>query len=284
MPRDPDTQLSYCAQQLRRYDHDRYLMCLFAPPAAREDMFALYAFNHEIAKIAEVVTEPMAGRIRIQWWREALDGLFDGTPRKHQVAEPLSRAIRTHGLTRAPFERLLDAREADLEDEPPQTLDALEAYAGDTSSTLTQLTLEVLEVDDEASRTAAHHAGVAWALTGLARAVPFHASQRRLLLPGELVQDAGLDPHDLFEMRAPKETATAVRGVAERARAHLGEAEGLRGRVPKQAVPALLPATLARRYLAVLARHGYDPFQNRVQMPLPGRPLRLLWAAATGRY
>ncbi|RDD61431.1 phytoene/squalene synthase family protein [Ferruginivarius sediminum] len=284
MAHDNDTELSYCAQQLRRYDHDRFLMCLFAPPPVREEMFALYAFNHEVAKVAEVVTEPMAGRIRIQWWREALDGLFGGQPRKHQVAEPLSQAIRAHGLPRKPFERLLDARENDLEDTPPKTLADLEGYAGDTSSTLVELALGILDVRDERSRSAAHHVGIAWALTGLARAVPFHASQRRLLLPGDLTYDAGLDPHDLFELRQPKEVATVVRQVAERAGEHLDQATNMRRDVPRHATPALLPAVLARRYLRVLEKHGHDPFQPRVQLPLPGRPLRLLWAATTGRY
>ena len=93
-------QLSFCAEQLRSHDHDRFLTCLFAPSGAREDLFALYAFNLEIAKVAEVVSEPMAGQIRIQWWREALDGLYAGAPRKHQVAVPLSEAVRRHELTR----------------------------------------------------------------------------------------------------------------------------------------------------------------------------------------
>lgn len=284
MPQHPDTRLSYCGQQLRWYDHDRYLTCLFAPAEAREDFFALYAFNHEIAKVAEVVNEPIAGQIRIQWWREGLDGIFSGTPRKHQVAEAVSAAIQRRGLSRAPFERLLDARERDLDETPPRTLEALEAYAEETSASLIALALEILDARDEASQTAGRHVGIAWALVGLARAVPFHAAQRRLMLPGNIAWEAGLDLHDLFELRQPKEVQPVVQAVATRAREHLDAATALRPRADSRAVPALLPATLARQYLKVLERHGYDPFEPRVQMTLPGRPLRLLWAATTGRY
>lgn len=283
MARDDDG-LSYCAQQVRRFDRDRFLTALFAPAAVREDLFALFAFNHEVAKIAEVVREPMAGRIRLQWWRESLDGLYAGAPRRHQVAEPLSAAIRRHDLTRADFERLLDARERDLEDAPPPSTADLERYAEATSATLVSLALEVLGARDDSSRAAGRHVGIAWALTGLVRAVPFHARQRRLLLPGDLVQDAGLDPHDLFELRRPPAAAAVVRQVAQRAREHLAEARALRGRVPRAALPALLPGALARRYLGVLDRHGHDPFAARVQMTPPDRPLRLLWASTTGRF
>ncbi len=284
MTEHDDPRLSYCGNLMRRHDHDRYLTCLFAPADRREDLFAIYAFNHEVAKVAEIVSEPMAGRIRLQWWREGLDGLYAGTPRQHQVARPLSAAIRRHGLSREPFDRLLDARERDLDEYPPKSLEDLEAYCADTSATLVTLALEALGARDRASQAAARHVGIAWALTGLLRAVPFHARQRRLMLPGDVVGEAALDPHDLFELRQPKEVRPVAARVAARARDHLEQAERLRGQVPRAAVPGLLPATLARRYLKVLAKHDHDPFAERVQLALPGRPLWLLWAAARGRY
>jgi NADH dehydrogenase [ubiquinone] 1 alpha subcomplex assembly factor 6 len=66
-------ELSYCAQQLRRLDPDRYLTALFAPDRRREGLFALYAFNLEVARAREAVREPMMGLIRLQWWRDALE-------------------------------------------------------------------------------------------------------------------------------------------------------------------------------------------------------------------
>ncbi|MBK1697755.1 phytoene/squalene synthase family protein [Rhodovibrio salinarum] len=279
---DASDQLSYCAEQIRANDHDRFLTCLFAPAGAREDLFALYAFNLEIAKVAEVVSEPMAGQIRIQWWREALDGLYSGAPRKHQVAEPLSAAIRRHDLSRDLFERLLDARERDLDTDPPATLEDLEGYATETSATLVELACEVLGVRDEASRTAARHVGIAHALVGLARAVPFHATQRRMMLPGNLAWEYELDPHDLFELRQPAAVRPVVREMATRAGEHLGKAKA--ARPPRKAVPALLPATLTRRYLSLLDAHDHDVFAPKVQTPPPGRPWRLLWANVRGRF
>ena len=100
----------------RAADYDRYLSALFAPVGRREALFALIAFNHEVARIPEAVSEPMLGRIRLQWWREVVEAVYAGAPaRRHEVAVPLADAIRACSLERAPFDRLLDARESDLE-------------------------------------------------------------------------------------------------------------------------------------------------------------------------
>jgi phytoene synthase len=269
---------------VRRYDHDRYLTCLFAADDRREDLFAVYAFNLEIAKVAEVVSEPMAGRVRLQWWRETLDGVFDGAPRRHQVAEPLSATVRRGGLTRGRFETLIDARERDLEDAPPPSLEALESYAAASAAELVQLALEVLGACDEVSAAAGHHVGLAFALAGIARAVPFHAGQGRLMLPADLVREAGIDLHALLAGREAHGTAPVVEQVAARARAHLAEARRLRPEVSRAALPALLPAVLAERYLGLLEKAGYDPFAQTVQARQPGRVWRVLLAALSRRY
>lgn len=279
-----DARTAYCADLLRRYDRDRFLACLFAPPAQRPALFAVHAFNHEIAKVAEVVTEPMAGQIRIQWWREAMDGIYAGTPRKHQIAEALADAVQGYDLSRGHFDRLLDMRERDLDEDAPADLADLEAYAEATTATVTRLALEVLGARDPASQTAGHHVGIAWALTGLIRAIPFHAAQKRLMMPGDLVGEARVDPHDLFELRRPAEIRPVVAQVAARAQEHLDRARAVRSGVPKAALPALLPGTLAAGYLRTLAKLDHDPFAARVQGPLPGRGVRLLWGGATGRY
>src|SRR5438552_16844209 len=76
---------------VRRHDHDRYLSALFAPEPARAGLFALYAFNVEVAKTREVVREPILGSIRLQWWRDALAEIYGGGPvRRHEVVEPLA--------------------------------------------------------------------------------------------------------------------------------------------------------------------------------------------------
>lgn len=283
----PQEAGAYCAEMLRRQDHERYLTCLFAPASRREALFALYAFNLEVSKTAEVVSEPMLGQIRLQWWRDAIADIYDRRPPAHGVAEPLAAAVSRHGLSRAHFERLIDAREADLTPDGPASLAALEDYARDTSSRLLWLALEVLGIagsDADPVRMAADSVGIAWALTGLLRAVPFHARQGRLMLPGDTARECGLESRVLFELRPSPELKDMARRIAERAGEHLTNARALRRAVPKAALPALGLATLAEGHLSTLRRAGYDPFDPRVQRPPAGSAWRLAWTSLLGQY
>jgi len=277
-------ELSYCAREVHRLDNDRFLAALFAPPDRREDLFALYAFNIEVAKTREVVTEPMLGQIRLQWWRDSIARLHEGEAPRHEVIQPLAAAVIRHGLDRSLMERLIDAREADLEDRPPASLDCLVNYAEVTSAPLVQLALAVLGVRNEAAMAAGRHVGIAWALVGLLRAVPHHARAHRLYLPADLLDAQGVTETALFEMRPEPGLSTVVRAVADLADEHLGKARALRSQVPRAALPALLPAALADLSLRTLKAAGYDPFAPRVQMPHPLRQILLAWRALTGRW
>lgn len=268
---------------LRQHDRDRYQTCLFAPAPSRDHLFALYAFNYEVAKTAEVVSEPMLGQIRLQWWRESLEGIYAGTPRAHDVVEPLARAVAATDLPQEGLEALITAREFDLEGEPPQTLNALESYAAGTSSQLLRLALKVLGVDSAAAETAAHHLGIAWAYLGLLRAVPFHARQKRLYLPVDLCHAAGVDYGGLFELHGSEALSAVARDIAAAAAEHLRLARAAGG-VPRAARAPLLLATLTDGQLRRLEAAGYDPFHPDLQAEAPGQIWRLAWAHWRGRY
>ena len=250
---------------LRRHDRDRYLLALFVPAARRLAVQNLYAFNYEIARIRETVSEPMLGQIRLEWWREGIDAAFGGgAVRRHQVLTPLADTIRRSGLSREHFERLIAARERDLAPEPPATIAALEAYAEETSAPLQLLVLEALGAADAEANRAARDAAIAYALSGLLRATPFQARSPRYAVAPPLVQEA--------------------KGVAARAAAHLEAARALRGQVTRGALPALLPAVLAAADLARLRRAAFDPFAPTLARPDPWRAWRLAVASALGRY
>ena len=151
---------SYCAGQVRAHDRDRYLTATLAPADRHEALFALYAFNLEVARTREMVSEPMVGQIRLQWWREAIDGIYADNPRAHEVVRPLAAAVERYDLSRKHVERLIEAREFDLGEAPPASLDELTSYAEATSSSVMQLALEILGAKGEAARSAAHHAGI----------------------------------------------------------------------------------------------------------------------------
>lgn len=270
---------------LRRHDRDRYLCALLTPGDRRAAVIALYAFNYEIAKTREVVSEPLLGRIRLQWWREALDEAYGGAAvREHEVMTPLAAAIRQHQLSREHFDAMMDAREFDLEDAPPASLAALEDYCAATSGRLQRLVLDVLEARGEDAAEAAREVGIAYALAGLVRAIPFHARARRSFIPAEVAAEVGLGSAALFEFKPSPALAAAVSRLVERARRHLASARSRRPRVPGSALPALLPARAASGYLRdieAVQGNAYDP---RLAASGSRTVLRLAWGAVTRRY
>ncbi len=275
---------SYCAAEVRRLDRERYLAALFAPSGRREALFALYAFNLEVAKTAEVVSEPMLGQIRLQWWREALDGIYAGAVREHPVVAALAEAVEAHDLDRARFETIVDGRAADLDPAPPPDLDALEGYAAATAVPLVELACQILGAGEGEAMAAARAAGLGLGLAGVLRAVPFHARQRRLYVPLALLDDAGIAAATLFDRAPPAAFAEAVAPIAGRARAHIAAARRARRGVPRTARAALLPLAVAEAYLDRLARNGHDVFDTGLEFSPLAAQLRIARAALGGRY
>ena len=278
--------LTYCAEQVRRHDPDRFLTALYAPSERRDAIMTLLAFNLEIAKTRESVSEPMLGEIRLQWWREAVVGIYSGGPvRRHEVAEPLAEVVREHALSRRHIDRLIDVRAADLYDETPATVDALIDYADGTSSTLSLLSLEILgEPENEAAAAAARDVGIAWAIVGLIRAMPHHLRHGRIFLPADLQRQFGVETLDLRELRQSDAVDRAVGALADVARGKLAGARALRRDVPARARPALLHGILADGYLSRMRRAGYNIYDPRLKLR-PGLLSALLaYRGFLGRY
>ena len=274
--------LSDAAILVRDFDRERFVTALFAPPERREALMLLYAFNVEVARVRESVREAMAGMIRLQWWRDTLQAAAEGKPVDHHpIAGPLGVLIREYGLPLECFERLLEARERDLDAKAPADLAAAETYADDSSGTLTALALRLLGEEGEASLDCGRHVGIAWALTGHIRALGFHLSMGRLTLPESVLREAGTSGEAVLAGQASRQSlCLAAKVMARHAETHLTEARKVTP--SRKALPALLPAVLASGHLKVLKGAGWDPFDIRVSRPRP-QPLRLAWANIQGK-
>jgi NADH dehydrogenase [ubiquinone] 1 alpha subcomplex assembly factor 6 len=276
-------KLTYCANEVRTNDRDRYLPVLFAPPEHRDALFALYAFNIEVAKTRETVSEPMLGQVRLQWWREAIDDAFGGKIRSHEVMQALGPVIARKDLSRTHFDRLIDAREHDLDDQPLPTIAALEDYAEETSAALNLLALEVLGASGKNENLAVRHVGVAWALIGLLRALPFHTSAKRVYLPSDLMARHGFDRERLVATPPPPKLSEAVAEIADVTRERLAASRALISHVDSAALPVLLSAVIVKAYLRRLARAHHDPYALNARRPAL-LPLVLAGNACFKRY
>ena len=270
---------AHCEGLVRAADRDRFLATLFAPAEHRPALLALYAFNLEIARVREIVREPLAGEIRLQWWNDMLEGERRGEVAAHPVAAALLASMARYRLPPEPFKALIAARRFDLYDEPMATLADLEAYADGASASLIALAAQILAAGSEPDIGAlSHHAGLAHALAGLLAAFPIHAARGQLFVPLELLARHGVGRLDVKGAPATQQLRAALAELRLRARHHLGAARQLLATAAPAVVPALLPVALAPPTLARMERRGYDPF-----VPVAIAPWRrqlIIWRAA----
>ena len=265
--------------EARRLDPDRSLALAFAEPGDRPLLSSLVLFNAELARIPELVNEPMAGMIRYQWWHDAVSDAADATAGdrsalgQHPVLPALAAGLADGQLDRGMLVALIEAREAELDRLQPADLGTLEAYTKATSGRLHQVLARACD-GDEQTLALAEQAGIGFALVGLVRALRFHAAQGRLLLPADLVGDAAVTPEAILAAGNAEALARAAGAVLERAQEHL-EAVRRAGRLPRRVLPALLPAVLARRHARRLAAVGPlgDTAESRDGWAVPA----LLW-------
>ncbi|GAU84394.1 phytoene/squalene synthase family protein [Bosea sp. BIWAKO-01] len=271
---------AHCAALVREADHDRYIASLYAPEAVRPGLFALYAFSHEIARVRAAVSEPLPGEVRLQWWRDLLEGDGKGEVHSHPVAAALLDTILHYRLPIAPLTGLIEARIFDLYDDPMPSLGDLEGYAGETASALFRLASIILaEGRDPGGAAACGHAGVAYALTGLLRAFPWHAAAGQVYVPAEILARNGVIRDDIVRGRGGPGVLYSLKELRAIARKHLAKLRDLRETIPATLVPAFLPVALVEPYLKKMEHNGYDPFRSIITLPAWQRQW-ILWRAA----
>lgn len=240
---------AYCTDLVRTADRDRYLAALFAPAQHRAALHALYAFNIEVARVREAARQPMPGEIRLQWWREVIDGGRAGEAQANPVAAAFLAAIERHGLPSAMLIALIEAHRFDLYDEPMATIADLEAYASKTSAAVIALAARILGAEAAA---AAEPCGIAYGITSLLRAFPLHAARHQLYVPTEILEHFHVRVGTVFSGQSSAELEAALAASRDIVRRHLGAAHAYLMTLPHEALPAFLPVALVRPLLGRL--------------------------------
>lgn len=264
---------AHLADLVRQGDPDRYISTLYAPEAARGALLALHAFALEVGSVRDRVREPLAGEIRLQWWRDVIDAGAEagqGSP----VAEALLTAVAVHDLPRQPLLDLLAARIFDLYDDPMPSRNDLEGYCGETSSTIFQLAALVL--DPQAARRVADlsgHAGCAQAIAALGRTLPRQLGRGQCFIPLDILAAVGTDPQALIERSNRDGAKRAVAAFAALGREHLEAFKQQARTMPASLRPAFLPLATAEAYLDRLAARPAVALDR----PVGISPLRRHW-------
>jgi len=248
-----------CAGLVERGDPDRFLATMAAPPAARPALFTLYAFNLEVARAPWVTKEPLLARMRLQFWRDVVEGAGKEPPGAHEVARPLAALIEDKALPGFLFLQMIDAREADIERAPFSDDAALWEYLEGTSGALMALAVRALGGRADA---VALEWGAAQGMANYLMAVPALEAAGRLPLP---------------DGRREAVEALAGAGLLRLERARMQ-----RGRVARAARPALLAAWRAGAILALAATEPQRVAQGRLGQSEFVRRGSLLWRSFIG--
>jgi phytoene synthase len=277
--------VEYCRDLVRRHDRDRYVASLFVPDDLRAPLWGLYAFNHELAKIRDVVREPSAGELRLAWWREVIGAMGSDRAVDHPVVQVLARACVPHQWPQPALLDLIEARRLDLYDDPVSSLSELERYLDATSSALLRLVTRLLDhANAEPAAATAGVAGVAYGMIGILRSLPVHRLRNKCFIPIDVLARHDLAPKHFLAGEGGLRMFEALGELRLTALQRLGEARRLRPAVSSAAFPAFLPLALVEPCAARLARAGADALRIPTDVHPLTRLLRLWLAARSGRF
>lgn len=253
-------QIDYCMELVRADDRARYEATLLAPGVIQPALWALYAFNQEVAKTRENVSESALGEIRLQWWRDVLDEIKQGHVREHPVVAAVAEYLADPTILTLLGE-IIDARALDLYDDGPADFKALKKYAYSVGGALSEAALRLSSKkigNTSTTVNTARSCGSAWAMLGLVRAIPFHWASNRNFIPGEegkqslAIQDA----EEMFRLAAPSisEMVTFVENEAASVRQ-------MSGGVSSECRHVFLLNSLTALHLKNLRKVGGNPFK-----------------------
>ncbi len=235
--------------RLEKADPDRIRAARLADVDQRDQLLALYAFHAELAKIPELVSEPMIGQIRYQWWRDCLEEIYSGGPvRQHEVSGPLAEMVSQTELSRFHLDQIINGRERDLDPRPFRSIEDAQDYTEATSGALLTAALVMLGAEPR------KNAGRAWGLTGLARGYRYYAdTMLKAVTFEQIVASAKLAYNDAS---AP---------------------------IPDPALPAIAYVALVPGYLKRMEKSGYDPRRHAPIYAPFSKQVRQLGAVVRGR-
>ncbi|XP_073234304.1 NADH dehydrogenase (ubiquinone) complex I, assembly factor 6-like isoform X2 [Porites lutea] len=259
----PQSSTQYCTNLVRNLDYENFLCVLLLPKGSRRSVFAVRAFNIEVARIQDTVSDPNIGRMRLQFWRDSLDNIYQGNPPQQPVALEL-------------------AEEKSIDNRPYDTADSLEEHGENTVSSVLYLILECLGVKDVQADHAASHLGKAIGVVTLLRATPFHGSRGKVYIPSDVMIKHGVSQEDIIRGRTTQAVKDVTYDLASLAHSHLSTAKSLMSKAPKVATRVFLPMVSCQAYLTKIQQADFNMFHSTLRERNHLLPLQLLKHAWTG--
>ncbi len=273
----------HVAEIVRNWDRDHYVAALYAPAGKRDDLLALFAFNHEIVKIRDLVSEPLPGEIRLQWWRDMLNDASGTETAGHPVAIQLGQAITRNSLPVDILTNMIDAHVFDLYCDPMPSQNDLEGYCGETAGAMIQLAGLVLDpavAPDHGE--AAGHGGCALKITQLLAGLAQQRQRQQCYIPADILKPAGMNAERFTSEPPGAGHLRAVGAMTALARHHHKRFVALAGNIPGSLRPVFLSVAPVPRLLNRIESAGLAIFETPVRVPPVLRQAAILMRAFRG--
>ncbi|XP_071448263.1 NADH dehydrogenase (ubiquinone) complex I, assembly factor 6 [Hetaerina americana] len=270
----------YCMDLVRQTDHETFLCTLLLPESIRTIAFAIRAFNSEVARIDDIASNSTIAQMRLTFWKESVDKIYNDRPPEHPIAKEIHRGLKKHKLSKTYFNRLVTSRIDQNTNRGFSTMDALEKYAENSVSPVFYLILQAAGVQDVNIDHAASHLGKARGITNSLRSVPYIVSKSNPdLLP---IPISTLVSHNVSTeaiLRGGNDSFKDVTfEVASQAKLHLDKAKSLMKGIPRSKFPIFLPIVPVNGFLKRLQKANFNLFDPTLRLRDNHLPLKLYWA------
>jgi phytoene synthase len=261
----------FCDAEAKKADYDRYLISRFFPHNLSVDVLPLIALNAEIAKTRQTVTETTIGLIRLQWWRDQINLIYQNPEQnefRHDILNALAYVIRLYDLPQEDFDFLIYGREFDVEDRAPLDMAGLIHYCDITVTPFMRLLGKMLKIKDEENL---RQIAIIYGLVGIMRSVVHKAKYRHCLLPQKLLEKSNINYSEIYDFSKISKLQQVIKLIHQECMTRISILK-LKNRYLK------LFTNLSNQYLGQIKKAHFDIASPSLMLPPFMREVRLYCA------
>jgi phytoene synthase len=265
----------YCQEKAANSGSSFYYSFLFLEPEQRQAITALYAFCREVDDIVDECSDPNLARIKLQWWRQDVARVFDGTP-EHPINKALLAAVANYNLPLEHFQDIIDGMEMDLDYHSYPTFKDLMLYCHRVAGVVGLMSAEIFGYNNRATLKYANELGLAFQLTNIIRDIGEDARRGRIYIPEDEMARYQISREDILYQQDKKNLTSLIKFQIERAYNYYDRAFALLPEEDRYAQRSgIIMASIYRTVLDEIKRDGYQVLQHRTSLT----PLRKFWIA-----
>ena len=265
----------YCQDKAAKSGSSFYYSFLFLPPEQKQAIIALYAFCREVDDVVDECDDPSLAGIKLNWWREEINNLFDNKP-QHPVTQALTTSIERFNLPKEHFLEIVDGMEMDLDQFTYESFKDLSLYCYRVASVVGLMAAEIFGYDDRLTLKYAHNLGMAFQLTNIIRDVAEDSMRGRIYLPADEMKQFGVEVDDILKLNMTDNVRALIEFQAQRAKEYYQKAFDLLPKADRfKQRSGLIMAAIYHETLNEIERDGFNVLNQRISLT----PLRKLWIA-----